>query len=74
LGYGFRSLVGDELRSSGTATVDTVLVRSKDSLESGSSVEVSYYKDATIHEVEEKIDDTRPRVYSRLAGGIVVLQ
>jgi hypothetical protein len=71
LSYGFRSLSWDTYTGTGDMTQDTVSVTS---LHGKDRLRVSYYKNTSVEEIESKYHDTIPRAYSRLTGGIAVIE
>jgi hypothetical protein len=74
-GYGFRWVAGDTYIPHSSTGSDQVLVKNNSWLVfQDSTVQVSFYPDATIETIEKKHTRSVNRAYSRLSNGIAVIE
>lgn len=75
IGYGFTSIPGDTYAKSGSSEVDQVTIHPWDGVVyNDQSVRVSFYSRLSIEDIEQKNTQTTPRTYSRLPGGIAMIE
>lgn len=75
IGYGFTSVPGDTYAKVGNGNVDQVDIHPWDGLVyNDQSVRVSFYSTLSIEDIEKKNTQTTPRTYSRLPGGIAMIE
>ncbi len=69
--YGFHSLAWDRYIQTGSALVDRVTVVTDQPTSDG--VQVEFYKNTPIADIEKTLNPDSPRAYSRLSNGIAVI-
>jgi hypothetical protein len=75
IGYGFTSVSGDTYTKVGNSNNDQVDIHPWDGLVyNDQSVRVSFYSTLSIEDIEKKNTQTTPRTYSRLPGGIAMIE
>ncbi len=75
IGYGFTSVPWDTYVTVWSGNVDQVDIRPGDGLVyNDQSVRVSFYSTLSIEDIEKKNTRDTPRTYSRLPGGIAMIE
>ncbi|MBX9808768.1 hypothetical protein K2X92_00050 [Candidatus Gracilibacteria bacterium] len=75
LGYGFTSVAGDTYAKAENGEVDQVEIHPGDGLVyNDQTVRVSFYSTLSIEDIEKKNTRDVPRTYSRLPGGIAMIE
>ncbi len=75
IGYGFTSVPWDTYVKVGNGDVDQIDIHPWDGIVyNDQSVRVSFYSTLSIEDIEKKNTQTVPRTYSRLPGGIAMIE
>lgn len=75
IGYGFTSIPWDTYTKAGSGDVDQVDVRPWDGIVyRDQTVRVSFFSTQSIADIEKKNTQNTPRTYSRLPGGIAMIE